>query len=57
MLEDLSRKYEGDMRVYKVNTDLEPELSGTFGIQSVQTLAFVTSEGIPSLALGALPKR
>jgi thioredoxin-like negative regulator of GroEL len=42
--------------VFKVDTDKEPELSALFNISSVPTLLFIPKEGLPSMALGALPK-
>ncbi len=57
VLEELSAKYEGKLRIYKVDTDAEAELAGMFDIQSVPTLLFVPMEGQPSMAMGALPKK
>jgi thioredoxin 1 len=56
LLEELSAKYEGKLKVYKVDTDAEPELSGAFGISSVPSILFIPKEGQPHMALGALPK-
>jgi thioredoxin len=56
LLEELSGKYEGKMDVFKVDIDKEPELASLFGVQSVPSLLFIPREGIPSMALGALPK-
>jgi thioredoxin len=56
ILDQLSKDYAGKLRVYKVNTDQEPELSGAFGIQSIPTLLFVPMAGQPQAAMGALPK-
>jgi len=56
VLEELSKKYDGKLSVFKVDTDKEAELSALFNITSVPTLLFVPKEGLPSIALGALPK-
>jgi thioredoxin len=56
VLEELSAKYDGKIKVYKVDTDAESELSGAFGISSVPSLLFIPKEGQPRMALGALPK-
>jgi thioredoxin len=56
VLDELSRKYEGKLEVYKINTDEEPELSSLFQISSVPTLFFVPLGEEPQFALGALPK-
>jgi thioredoxin 1 len=56
VLEDLSREYEGKIRIFKVNTDQEQELSSAFGIQSIPSILFIPLEGQPQMAMGALPK-
>ena len=55
ILEELDNEYE-DMVVYKINTEEQPELAATFGIQSIPALLFVPLEGQPQMAMGALPK-
>jgi len=56
ILEDISNEYEGRLIVYKVNTDVEQELSTVFGIQSIPTILFIGSDGEPTMQPGALPK-
>jgi thioredoxin 1 len=56
VLDQLSKKYEGKLSVYKVNTEEEPELAGLFDVQSIPTLLFIPLEGKPQIALGALPR-
>ena len=56
ILEDISKEYEGRLIVYKVNTDVEQELSTVFGIQSIPTILFIGSDGEPTMQPGALPK-
>lgn len=56
ILDQLSKEYEGQLRVYKVNTDEEQELASVFGIQSIPTILFIPKEGQPQAAMGALPK-
>ena len=56
VLEDLSNEYEGRLIIYKINTDIEQELSTLFGIQSIPTILFIDSDGEPSMQPGALPK-
>ncbi len=56
ILEELEEEYNGKIKVYKVNTEDERELAGTFGIQSIPSLLFVPMEGQPQMAMGALPK-
>lgn len=56
ILEELSKEYEGKVVVYKVNTDLEQELSSVFGIQSIPTMLFIGADCEPMMQPGALPK-
>lgn len=56
VLEELAKEYDGKIVVYKVNTDVEQELSAVFGIQSIPTFLFIGSDGEPMMQPGAFPK-
>lgn len=56
-LEELSNEYEGKLKIYKINTELESELSEAFGIQSIPTFLFIPMRGAPMMQKGALPKK
>jgi len=56
ILEELSDEYEGKLLIYKVDTDMEEELSAVFGIQSIPTLLFIDASGKPGIQAGAYPK-
>lgn len=56
VLEELAEEYEGDIYIYKIDTEEEQELAATFGIRSIPTLLFVPLDGAPQIAQGALPK-
>ena len=56
LLEELSDEYEGKISIYKVDTDVEQELSAVFGIQSIPTMLFIGADGEPMMQPGALPK-
>jgi len=56
ILEELSNEYDGKLVIYKVNTDIEQELSAVFGIQSIPTMLFIGADGEPMMQPGALPK-
>ena len=56
ILEELSNEYAGKLVIYKVNTDIEQELSAVFGIQSIPTMLFIGADGEPMMQPGALPK-
>lgn len=55
-LEELAEEYSGQIYIYKVNTDKEPELAAAFGIESLPTLIFIPMEDEPQMAMGAIPK-
>lgn len=56
ILDELSKEYEGKINIYKVNTEVEQELAGAFGIRSIPSMLFVPQEGQPQMSTGALPK-
>lgn len=56
VLEELAKEYEGQIYIYKVDTEAEEELSRVFGIRSIPTMLFVPMEGQPMMTQGALPK-
>jgi len=56
ILEDLAKEYDGQIYVYKVNTEEEQDLAAAFGIRSIPTLLFCPMVGAPQMAQGAMPK-
>lgn len=56
ILEELSKEYEGKINIYKVDTEVEQELAGAFGIKSIPSMLFCPQDGQPQMAQGALPK-
>lgn len=56
VLEELAEEYDGQIYVYKIDTEKEQELASAFGIRSIPTLLFVPIEGQPQMAQGAMPK-
>ncbi len=56
ILEELANEYDGKVIIYKVNTEVEKVLAGSFGIQSIPAILFVPVNGQPQMANGALPK-
>ena len=57
ILEDLSEEYEGKVKIYKVDTEKEPELSAAFAIRSIPSMLFIPMGEQPQMASGALPKQ
>lgn len=56
ILEELSDDYAGKIDIYKVDTEVEQELSAVFGIRSIPSILFIPMEGQPMMQPGALPK-
>ena len=56
ILVELSKEYEGKIRIYQIDTEAEQELAAAFGIRSIPSLLFCPTEGQPQMAQGALPK-
>jgi thioredoxin 1 len=57
VLELLSEEYKGKINIYKVDTEVEQELSAAFAIRSIPSMLFCPKEGEPQMAQGALPKQ
>jgi len=56
ILEQLSKDYDGQINIYKVDTEQEDELSAVFQIRSIPTMLFIPMKGQPQLANGFMPK-
>lgn len=56
VLEQLSEEYGEKIKIYKVDTEAEPELSTAFGIRSIPSMLFCPIGEDPQMANGALPK-
>ena len=56
VLEELAAEYEGEIYIYKIDTEAEQELASAFGIRSIPSLLFVPMDEAPQMAQGAMPK-
>lgn len=56
ILEELAKEYDGQIYIYKINTEEEQELAAAFGIRSIPTILFVPMGENPQMAQGAMPK-
>ncbi|HOG05878.1 MAG: thioredoxin [Paludibacter sp.] len=56
ILEELAKEYDGQIYIYKVDTEQEQELAAAFGIRSIPSLLFCPMDEQPQMAMGALPK-
>jgi len=53
ILDDLSIEFAGKIKVYKVNTEKDPEVAKAFGVSSIPTLLFIAQSGKPIVIRGA----
>ena len=56
ILEELAEEYDGQIYIYKVNTEKEQELAAMFGIRSIPSILFIPMGEQPRMAMGAMPK-
>lgn len=56
ILEDLSADYADKIVIYKVDTEVEQELSAVFQIRSIPSMLFIPVDKQPMMQAGALPK-
>lgn len=56
ILEELAKEYDGQIYIYKINTEEEQELASAFGIRSIPSILFCPMDEAPQMAQGAMPK-
>ena len=56
ILEELSDDYKDKVTIYKVDTEVERELSSVFQIRSIPSMLFIPMDKQPMMQAGALPK-
>ena len=56
ILEELSDDYKDQVTIYKVDTEVERELSGVFQIRSIPSMLFIPIDKQPMMQAGAMPK-
>jgi thioredoxin len=56
ILEELSEEYKDKIVIYKVDTEVEQELSAVFQIRSIPSMLFIPIDKEPMMQAGALPK-
>jgi len=55
ILEELSEEHD-EVNIYKVDTEVEQELSAIFQIKSIPSMLFIPKDREPMMQAGALPK-
>jgi len=56
IIDELAKDYSGKIDIYKIDTQDEPELSGSFGVMSIPSLLFIPSKGKPTMITGGRSK-
>ncbi len=56
ILEELSDEFGDSLTIYKVDTEVEQELSSIFQIRSIPSILFIPMDKEPMMQAGALPK-
>ena len=56
IMERLAEEYDGQLLVYKVNTDKERDLASVFQVKSIPMVLFIPVEGQPMMQVGAMPE-
>jgi thioredoxin len=52
ILEELAKEYEGQIHIYKIDTEKEKELASVFGISSIPAFLYVPQSGKPTMSSG-----
>ena len=56
VIEELSKEYEGKVKVGKVNVDNNPQVSLNYGITSIPAILFIKNGEVVDKLIGAQPK-
>ena len=56
VIEELSKEYDGKVKVGKVNVDENPQVSMNYGITSIPAILFIKGGQIVDKQIGAVPK-
>jgi thioredoxin 1 len=56
VVEELSKEYEGKVKIGKVNVDHNPNVSMNYGITSIPAILFIKGGKVVDKQIGAVPK-
>ncbi len=56
VIEELSKEYDGKVKVGKVNVDNNPQVSLNYGITSIPAILFINNGEVVDKLIGAQPK-
>jgi thioredoxin len=55
VLDEVAEGYSNLVDVYKVNTEMTPELSALFGVRGIPAILFIPMTGEPAMSSGFMP--
>lgn len=56
ILEELSKEYDGEIVIYKVDIDKCQDLAAAFGVSSIPAILYIPLDNKPSMTIGARDK-
>lgn len=56
ILEEIAEEYRGKIQVYKINTEVTPELAALFEVRSIPSILFIPKFEEPAMTVGFLSK-
>lgn len=57
IVEELAKKYQGKLKVVKLNTDENEEIAVRYGIRSIPTLGIFKNGKVVDAVIGAVPQQ
>lgn len=54
LLDDVTPKYDGEINMYKVNIEEEPEIANLFGVKSIPAMAMIRKDGKTESMVGSM---
>ena len=56
IIEEVAEEYASHVDVYKINTEVTPELAELFGVRGLPSIAFINSSEEPAISIGFMNK-
>lgn len=56
IMDEMAKKYDGKVKIYKIDTEKERQLAAVFRIRSIPSVLFIPKNGEPTMQTGALPR-
>ncbi len=56
LVKEMAEKYDGKVKVGKVNTDQQPSLAGQFGVMSIPSFFFIKNGKVVGSTAGAMSR-